>query len=60
MPADGIVIFRFISDRSGINTIKYTVTRTPASEDVQDYNTKVDWKTPDDHVGNPIPKRAGE
>jgi hypothetical protein len=59
MPDDGIVIFRFISDRDGTNTINYTVTRMPASDTVQNYNTKVEWQKPADHAGAPIPKRVG-
>ena len=59
MPEDGIAIFRFISDRDGVNTIKYTITRLPASNAVQDYNTKIEWQMPPDHASNMIPKRVG-
>ena len=58
MPEEGIAVFRFISDRDGTNKITYTVTRMPASKEVQDYNTKVDWKMPVDHAGTMIPERA--
>jgi transcriptional regulator of nitric oxide reductase len=44
MPEDGIIIFRFISDRDGTNIISYKVTRTPASEAVAHYNTRVNWQ----------------
>lgn len=60
MPEDGIVIFRFISDRDGTNKITYTVTRMPASDAVQDYDTKVDWQKPVDRAGTLVPKRAGD
>ena len=60
MPDDGIVVFRFISDRDGTNTISYTVTRMPASDAVQDYNTKVNWQNPNDHASTQTPVRAGE
>ncbi len=59
MPQDGIVVIRFISDRDGVNTINYTVTRMPASDAVQNYDTKVEWQKPVDHAGTLIPKRAG-
>lgn len=58
MPEDGIVVFRFISDRDGTNIINYTVTRLPASDSVQDYDTKIEWQKPVDHAGTLIPKRA--
>lgn len=58
MPEEGIAVFRFISDRDGTNKISYTVTRMPASKELQDYNTKVDWKMPVDHAGTMIPQRA--
>ena len=60
MPKDGIAVFRFISDRGGTNTITYTVTRKPASDEVQDYNTKVEWQLPIDHISTTVPKRVGE
>jgi hypothetical protein len=61
MPADGIVVFRFISDRDGTNNIGYTVRRMPASDAVQSYNTKVIWKNPPAGAkGNQIPVRADE
>jgi hypothetical protein len=58
MPEDGIVIFRFISDRAGTNTVRYTVTRMPASDAVQDYNTRIEWVNPTDRIGTPVPKRV--
>lgn len=60
MPEDGIVIFRFISDRAGTNTIQYTVTRMPGSDATQNYSTKVEWQKPTDFTGTLIPKRAEE
>jgi hypothetical protein len=60
MPRNGIVIFRFISDRSGTNDIHYTVRRMPASNAVQRYNTRVIWqKPPTGRHGELIPRRAG-
>ncbi len=58
MPEDGIVIFRFISDRAGIATVDYSVTRMPASNETQNYSTKVEWQKPVDFSGTLIPKRA--
>lgn len=56
MAEDNIVVFRFISDRGGINTISYVVKRKPASAATQDYNTKVDWKTNSEHgLASPVP-----
>ncbi len=60
MPEDGIVIYRFISDRAGTNTINYTVTRMPGSDETQNYATKVEWQKPTDFSGTLIPKRASE
>jgi hypothetical protein len=60
MPEDGIVIFRFISDRGGTNAVTYTVTRLPASDAVQNYNTAIEWVNPTDRIGTPVPKRVGE
>jgi hypothetical protein len=59
MPRAGIVVIRFISDRGGTNTVHYTVTRMPASDRVQRYNTKVIWKKPPTLHGDLIPVRAG-
>jgi hypothetical protein len=58
MQEDGIVIFRFVSDRDGTNKIVYKVTRTPASEAMQHYSTKVTWLAPTDRAGQLIPKRV--
>lgn len=60
MPQAGIVVIRFISDRSGTNKINYTVTRMPASDRVQRYNTKVIWEKPKDGGphGRLIPRRV--
>ena len=59
MPHDGIVVFRFLSDRGHTDKIDYTVTRIPASPDVQNYNTKVVWdKPPAGAHGRLIPRRA--
>ena len=58
MPDDGIVVFRFISDRAGTNTIQYSVTRMPGSDETQHYSTKVEWQKPNDFSGTLIPKRA--
>lgn len=60
MPEDGIVVFRFISDRAGIATVNYSVTRMPGSDETQSYSTKVDWQKPNDFSGTLIPKRAEE
>lgn len=59
MPRSGIAVIRFISDRGGTNTINYTVTRMPASNAVQRYNTRVIWKKPGTLHGDLIPVRAG-
>lgn len=60
MPYEGIVIFRFISDRGGTNRVDYTVTRMPASDVLQHYNTKVVWdKPPGGLHGRLVPRRAG-
>lgn len=60
MPQAGIAVIRFISDRDGKNEIRYTVTRMPASDAVQRYNTKVAWqKPPGGRPGRLIPVRAG-
>ena len=60
MPHEGIVIIRFISDRGGSNKITYSVTRMPASDAVQNYNTKLVWEKPAPGThGDLIPKRAG-
>jgi len=58
MPEDGVVVFRFISDRAGVNTIQYTVTRMPASNETQEYSTKVEWQKPNDRTGTLVPKRV--
>jgi hypothetical protein len=59
MPQEGIVVIRFISDRSGTNKISYSVTRMPASDRVQRYNTKVVWQKPETGPhGRLIPRRA--
>ncbi|MBS1645393.1 MAG: hypothetical protein JST36_10180 [Bacteroidetes bacterium] len=61
MAEDNIVIFRFISDRGGVNTISYVVKRKPASPATQDYNTKVDWKTNSEHgLASPVPAAEGK
>ncbi len=60
MPEDGVVVFRFISDRSGTNTIRYTVSRMPANDATQNYSTKVEWQKPNDFSGTLIPKRVEE
>lgn len=44
VPADGIVYFRFVSDRGGVNNIRYSIMRLPASEAVQDLDTKAEVK----------------
>jgi hypothetical protein len=61
MPETGIIVVRFISDRSGTNDINYTVTRMPASNAVQHYNTRVVWQKPPTNAphGRLIPRRAG-
>lgn len=58
MPEEGVVIIRFISDRSGSNDINYTVTRTPATAAVENYNTRVVWDKPETVTpGYLIPRR---
>jgi hypothetical protein len=60
MPHEGIVVIRFISDRGGTNKIDYTVTRMPASDRLQRYNTKVVWEKPKQGLhGRLVPRRAG-
>lgn len=59
MPKDGITVIRFISDRTGTTNINYTVSRVPASAEVQEYNTKVTWEPPAGAPGPLVPKRAG-
>jgi len=41
VPKDGKVTFRFVSDRAGVNNVHYSIIRLPASEEVQDFTTKV-------------------
>jgi hypothetical protein len=61
MPENGIVVFRFISDRPGTNDINYSVTRTPASNAVQNYDTRVVWLKPAAGThGDLTPVRADE
>ncbi len=58
MPRAGIAVIRFISDRDGKNEISYTVTRMPASDAVQRYNSRVTWqKPPEGRPGHLIPVR---
>ncbi|MEO6831833.1 MAG: hypothetical protein ABI378_05815 [Chitinophagaceae bacterium] len=60
MTENNIVVFRFISDRGGVNTISYIVKRKPASHSTQNYNTKVDWKVNSEHgLAVPIPAEKG-
>lgn len=58
MPEEGFVTFRFVSDRGGVNTVDYTVTRTPAPDGPAQYNTKVNWQKPVSTVGGKVPKKA--
>lgn len=59
VPRDGIVIFRFVSDRGHTNNIDYTITRVPASPAVARYNTKVIWEKPAEGLHHRlIPRRA--
>lgn len=61
MPQDGIIIFRFVSDRGHVNKVDYTVTRVPASPSVANYNTKVIWEKPTGgRPGGLIPHRAAD
>jgi hypothetical protein len=57
VPQEGIVVFRFVSDRNGEAYIDYTVTRTPGPGGPAVYNTKVKWKEPIIEVGGRIPER---
>jgi hypothetical protein len=60
MPREGIVVIRFISDRGGTNKVNYSVTRMPASDRVQRYNTRVVWEKPATGLhGRLVPRRAG-
>jgi hypothetical protein len=59
MPEDGIIVFRFISDRSGTNKVKYSVSRSPGSASLRHYDTRVVWLKPADGApGNLVPVRA--
>ncbi|MBS1616051.1 MAG: hypothetical protein JST06_08050 [Bacteroidetes bacterium] len=59
MPQEGIVVFRFISDRSGTDRVDYTVTRTPASPAAKNYDSRVVWLKPaNGQQGDLIPVRA--
>jgi hypothetical protein len=60
MKEDAIVIFRFVSDRNGHNSVSYKITRVPASAALQQYNTKIIWQPPTDRSGQLIPKRVEE
>ncbi len=40
MPADGTVVFRFVSDRGGINNVRYSIIRLPATEETQNFDTQ--------------------
>jgi hypothetical protein len=60
MQEDAIVIFRFISDRAGHNSVSYKITRVPASEATQHYDTRIKWEPPTERSGQLIPKRVGE
>jgi hypothetical protein len=42
VPESGNVVIRFVSDRGGVNNIKYNIVRLPASEDLQSFNTNAD------------------
>ena len=58
VPEEGFVVIRFISDRSGVATVNYTVTRTPGPGAPANYNTKVNWEKPTGSIGTLVPKRA--
>jgi hypothetical protein len=58
MPEEGFVIIRFISDRPGVATIDYTVTRTPGPGGPAAYNTKINWEKPVGTVSGLVPKKA--
>jgi hypothetical protein len=58
MEEEGIVVFRFISDRDGTTIINYTVTRMPADAELQEYNTKVTWKMGEGKSGQMVPERV--
>jgi hypothetical protein len=60
MTEDAIVVFRFVSDRNGHNSVSYKITRIPASAATQTYNTKVRWEPPTERSGQLIPKRVEE
>lgn len=60
MKDSNIVVFRFVSDRGGINNITYLIKRTPATAATQEYNTKVDWKIKTEHgLAIPVPAEKG-
>ncbi|XZF13358.1 hypothetical protein ACTHGU_16345 [Chitinophagaceae bacterium MMS25-I14] len=58
MPEEGVVLVRFVSDRGGKNSVDYTVTRIPGSDDVKDYDTTVKWEKPSSGPGTLVPVRA--
>lgn len=59
MPQNGIIVFRFISDRSGTDKVSYTVTRKPANASVKNYDTRVVWLKPaNGQQGDLVPVRA--
>ncbi len=59
MPAEGIVVFRFISDRSGENKVQYQVTRQPSDSKWAKYDTRVVWLKPaNGAMGDLVPVRA--
>lgn len=60
VPEESIVIFRFVSDRGGTNSVAYVITREPAPDGPQEYNTKVIWEKPRDRAGELIPRQAGD
>lgn len=42
VPENGNVVIRFVSDRGGVNDIHYKIARLPASDDLQNFDTKAD------------------
>lgn len=58
VPQEGFVVIRFISDRPGGNTVRYTVTRTPGPGGPVEYDTKIRWVKPVETIGGMVPKRG--
>ena len=58
VPQEGIVVIRFVSDRGGSNKVNYDIVREPANDALQNYETKINWVKPTDHIGELEPVRV--